>query len=136
MREHLYRGKRKDNGEWAEGFYFYQRESATDRRVYFIVTNNGFGFSWNEVIPETLCEFTGLTDKNGNKIFEGDIIKCHYETYTKQWDEIYEVIYFNSSFGLKTFNDKHFVAFGLSTHRTCEILGNIFDNPELLNGKK
>lgn len=66
-REILFKGKRVDNGEWVEGFLL------KDRSLGNYITE-GLGASGIEVQPDTVCQFTGLLDKNGNKIFEGDIV--------------------------------------------------------------
>lgn len=103
MREILFRGKRIDNGEWVEGFLFYQKmdgiavscigtEPIMANAFYEI---GGEGIDWHEVDPSTICQYTGLTDKNGRKIWENEyedadeaglIAACHCgDCAHKEW---------------------------------------------------
>lgn len=88
MREILFRGKRKDNGEWIEGYPVkLGRESFSDPERYGICNKaiplGGSGVCYNlkidEVVPETVGQFTGLIDENGRHIFEGDIVDVVYD---------------------------------------------------------
>lgn len=132
-REILFKAKRKDNGKWVEGYYIYCRK----RHYILPVVNKAVGFDeredeWVEIVPETLCQYTGLQDKNGRKIWENDILKAHLDenypediTYTKIiWSECRFCAKENHSSDvetLKKWDGEYF-----------EVCGNIFDNPELL----
>lgn len=116
MREIIFRGKRVDNGEWAESEYPYGTMSCG-------VVRHGFNH-------DTIGQFTGLTDKNGVKIFEGDIIKSTTsDTIGKVGyypEEGAFMVLFNASSG-------YCVGYlGDINMSTIEIIGNIYDNLELI----
>lgn len=147
MREVLFKAKRVKNGEWIEGSlidldidsgYYYivpPYKGASTLPIGFLITDG-----MELVIPETLCQFTGLCDKNGNKIWENDIIKYHF-------GEIYAPIkygYYQNCFDSQ--KTEHVGFYVDWTEDKClrkdlgywidmvyaMPVGNIFDNPELL----
>lgn len=123
MREILFRGKRVDNGEWAYGDLL-----TCDDEMEIYSESHGENGGW--VIPETVGEYTGLTDKNGVKIFEGDIIKSTTSgTIAKVGyypEEGAFTVLFNAGSGycVEYLGDIYM--------STIEIIGNIYDNPELI----
>ena len=124
MRDIIFRGKREDNGEWIA-------ESET-----YIKDGDGTWLSDEshdvvKVIPETVGEFTGVTDKNGRKIFERDIVKRGDRIWIIEYDVKC------AQFVMKTFTERgvFFIrSFDLIPSEWCEVIGNKFDNPELLEG--
>lgn len=89
MREILFRGKRVDNGDWVEGFYIQIMSFGSEYHCIFEAPNIDSFNDLNDykVIPETVGQFTGLLDKNGTKIFEGDL--AQYDA----WDYPFGVIF-------------------------------------------
>lgn len=139
MREILFRGLRVDNDEWVEGFYIY------DTLYQFDAINNGKG-EFYRVRPETVGQFTGLTDKNGVKIFEGDIIVQQRYPYFDNGVPNYvsEVAWIYSAweYVLHCINPlKSGISDGINErldegeedeNTTWEIIGNIHENKDLL----
>lgn len=127
MREILYRAKRKDNGEWIFGSYALIEERACIILPY--IEDNEYHQCEMpviiEVIPETVGQYTGLNDKNGAKVFEGDVLK----DFVTQ--NIRCVIYNMPSFVLK---DSHGYFYWTYYADEYEVIGNLHDNPELLKG--
>ena len=138
---YLYKAKRADNGEWVQGYLFGIWEK---RYILWGMTNDIPNMI--EVDPTTICQCTGLRDKNGKLIWENDIVKCvdvNAET------EFFAVVEFG--------NPNRFYSWGYQlkhiwgdepnldillwidmeeTGATCEIIGNIFDNKELLESEE
>ena len=130
MREILFKAKRVDNGEWVVGQYVNTCYPGNDKETgHFIVV---YPNEYHEIYTSTICQFTGLCDKNGKKIWENDILMAHLDesypedvTYeTVEWNVAGWVIHEAGSTDreyLDEFDLEHF-----------EVVGNIFDNKELL----
>ncbi|PWM27467.1 MAG: hypothetical protein DBX48_03705 [Limosilactobacillus fermentum] len=143
MREILFKAKRKDNGEWIEGSlidldidsgYCYivpPYKQASTLPISFLITDG-----MKLVDPETLCQFTGLCDKNGNKIWENDILKTRSDEYAQV-----KFGFYGTGFASGDYNQGFYAAFPEDFYYRHElgywcketyVRGNIFDNPELL----
>lgn len=140
MREILFRGKLKSNREWIEGSAINtQYDVKGNKHIYIGVFKTSLRYplmkfiEWFEVVPETVGQYTGLTDKNGTKIFEGDIIR--YSIYPPDKYEYGVVNWLNGGFraGEDSCNLCVCSADGVATCK-LEVIGNIHDNPELLKG--
>lgn len=145
-REILFKAKRKDWRElpkeewWVEGYYVLCRK----HRYILPIVNKNIGYDeredeWVEIDPETICQYTGLTDKNGKRIWENDVVICKQEVESNHMNYSIEIGFVEMDYG----------AFGL--HRKqgfyrpfkdwledyeYEVQGNIFDDPELLEEKR
>lgn len=139
MREILFRGKRIDNGEWVYGYYDVFRYHEDVPPIYLIHTNG-----WTnsvEIEPGTVGQYTGLTDTNGKKIFEGDIVKTWKNNIGKiefgqYWDEETEEDFYGYAWIGK---DEYEESITLSLNNCWnghEVIGNLHDSPELLEVNK
>ena len=139
MRDILFRGKRIDNGEWVEGYYYKAKYYRSDNELTDFITiphpeTEHKGSDHIIVIPNTVGQYTGLTDKNGKKIFEGDILQFDYEGKGRGVNGKGTVIFENAKFGVKWGWHNEFVCLDGFANTTLEVIGNIHDNPELLGG--
>ena len=141
MREILFKAKRKDNGKWVEGYYIYHikrticplGDSVKPEDEQHVIMQDGFS-DWNmprntvvyEINPDTLCQYTGLTDKNGKRIWENDIVELPDENgYFKcEWKKDAARFVLNG--------DRFTVDFDDYWEYEVEVIGNIFDNADLL----
>ena len=136
MREILFRGKRVDNGEWIQG-------DIVQFPVHGVVriVEQEPSYKDAEVDSDTVGQYTGLTDKNGRKIFEGDIIHLEYSQV------FFGGVYFGEYTAEVSYKEGCFITDGMNNgdeietplsgfnNDEVEIIGNIHDNPELLGGE-
>ena len=119
MREILFRGKRVDNGEWVEGVYFPENDTFT--ATIFNGKGNCVG---DYVVPETVGQYTGLT-ANGKKIFEGDIVH-------NGAGDPGVVVWICGSFAIHFSDGEDWDVCQYVKEEYTEVIGNIYDNPEML----
>lgn len=153
MIEILFRGKRKDNDQWVHGFYFKRVRNyagfKTEEQAYIKYETWDEGFVTYEVTLKTVGQFTGLTDKNGQKIFEGDILRgfCYpFRDGEGKHNYYAEIVWFSNSpaFGLITHKNPTSNVVGIADgnceyledwdNTQWEVIGNVYDNPNLLKG--
>ena len=125
MREILFRGKRTDNGKWVEGFYLYTNENTQPVIIDMECCSN-------VIIPETVGQYIGVTDKNGRKIFEGDIVEyggTHHQV-------VFEKRCGNAYFGIVMSEIETWGFSNATPANGMEVIGNIHDNPEMIGGEQ
>ena len=128
-RDILFRGKRTYNGEWVEGLPSYD----INGNMGDIVVYKGFcNCPTVGVKPETVCQYIGVNDKNDKKIFEGDI--CIIRSSSIDEEDGYFVVKWDNEISRFCFDgDGITVDFGRYYSHEIEVIGNTYDNPELLN---
>ena len=132
---YLYRAKRTDNGEWVEGYLVYDNRDKLYRIIMEIQYSTGTCITTDNaprVDSSTICQCTGLKDKNGKLIWENDIIKCKFGIAVAVWDK--------SEWRIKLVKDniwrKDLHYWVVEDNQRTEVVGNIFDNPELLESEE
>lgn len=134
MREILFKAKRVNNGKWVEGYYV-KKYDFLGKIHLILYVDNYVRWECVEIDPENLCQFTGLCDRCGNKIWENDIVNHNGEYAQVKFGT------YCSSFDYESYNLGFYVDFPEETFyrkelrywcRKVEVAGDIFDNPELL----
>ena len=130
MREGIgeYRGKRIDTQKWVEGNYVHLRGCKEHEDLHLIIDEHG---EYHRIDHDTLCEYTGLKDKNGKKIYENDIARnpCSMFNNKVEWDN-HETGYVLRSCNCRSWDFDSWFA------EQLEVIGNAFDNLELIQGVK
>lgn len=136
-REILFKAKRIGDGKWVEGDLI--KRAHYDEVTYYIGFIEMTSLSKAQAIPETVSQFTGLYDKNGKKIFEGDIIKLTINRsliFSVNWVDdcgmfCLKCLSRHPRLNLEAFDTDFTTVDG----DECEIIGNVFDNSDLLKGE-
>ena len=136
MREILFKAKRICSGEWVEGFVVrpFSRNAEGNITNYCFNALDEMGFVSECIVSaDTICQYTGLTDKNGNKIWENDVVG-YYSEYSESWN--YGTVSYGE-FNCSCCDGVYGWTFGMEDirdYKSYEVKGNIFDNPELIGG--
>ena len=133
MREILFRGKRLDNGDWVYGYYVHIGPVSCQRA--YIIPEYASSLYVNEVDPSTVGQYTGLKDKNGKRIFEGDIVEGHCHSAWSHRLQRCDIAYGRNGFEARNHIDgldSDYYTYRVLFSKDVVIIGNIHDNPELL----
>lgn len=131
MREILFKAKRINNGEWVEGYYQKRYDLLGNEEHLIFRAYSYTVWEYTEINPETLCQFTGLCDKNGKRIWENDVVWLVCDGK----EHIYQIVWDNSELDFKATKGEENYGTNYEYLLCCdeiEVIGNIFDNPELL----
>ena len=140
---YLYKAKRADNGEWVQGVPFeiegktviLIKDNENLLRVHYLDENVWTAEIYAiEVDSSTICQYTGLKDKNGKSIWENDVVKGKYYAEYKPHRHIGQVKYIYEAY--KVVGVKQYTGYHARLDGSYEVIGNIFDNPELVENKE
>ena len=134
-REILFKAKRKDSGEWVEGYY--RRIPCMGLHEHYIMPQNPKNrLEQYEIDPDTICQYTGFTDKNGQKIWENDVVRYYDNLANMNKEDLVKWNETHASFVRlhKSKMGSQYLYIDECIANRCEVIGNIFDNPELLGG--
>lgn len=136
MREIKFRGKRTDTGEWFYGDLVHSK----DKTRCGILVNEAETYDEYLVNPDTVGQYTGLRDRNGKEIYEGDIVKTPLldpifgDVLSDAFDNV-AISFHNGAFAVAYYNGRHKIYLQV-LYDEIEVIGNIHDNPELLEEEK
>ena len=146
---YLFKAKRIDNGEWVQGNLI-QSCDATDGWESIIIPvknsnmftkhiGHGYGYlgfeNWYRVNPSTICQCTGLKDKNGKLIWENDIMVSHLDDAYPEDETYIRILWYESGFCSKEKESEDKSPIDKFDQEHFKVCGNIFDNPELLESE-
>lgn len=134
MREILFKAKRVDNGEWVVGQYVNTCYPGNDKETgHFIVV---YPNEYHEIYTSTICQCTGIKDKNGKMIWENDIMVGHLDDMFPENATYVRVMWHNNGFYTRQIDRDDYDPFDELDQNYFEVCGNVFDNPELLQEVK
>lgn len=128
---YLYKAKQKDNGEWVQGYLYGIWEK---RYILWGMTNDIPNMI--EVDPSTICQCTGLKDKNGKLIWENDIMAAYLDDDYPEDETYIRILWRGSGFWSKEKGSEDMLQVDEFDQEHFEVIGNIFDNPELLGNEE
>ena len=133
---YLYRAKRTDNGEWVEGNLITDEQDEKKCFIGYVFGTNDDGTQHDydvvSVYPSTICQCTGLKDKNGKLIWENDIMVAHLDDAYQEDETYIRILWYESGFCSKEKGSEDISPIDKFDQEHSEVCGNIFDNPEFI----
>lgn len=136
---YLFKAKELDDGEWVQGYYVKGLdafENCEEAHIIFepntMFYSSGETDGWYKVDPSTICQCTGLKDKNGKLIWENDIMVAHLDDAYPEDETYIRILWCGSGFCSKEKGSEEISPVDKFDQEHFEVIGNIFDNPELL----